>query len=55
MIQLGQQQGQLMGIFMPAMTPEIPNFNDSETRLQWEFKNNKAQGTANDEFFIAFA
>lgn len=55
MLQLGQQQGQLMGIFLPAVMPEIPNYNDSETRLQWEFKNNFAQGTSNNEIYIAFA
>lgn len=55
MLQLGQQQGQLMGIYLPNVTPEIPNFNDSQTRLQWEFKNNLAQGLVNDEFYLAFA
>jgi len=55
MLQLGQQQGQLMGIFLPQVTPEIPVFNDSETRLQWEFHNNLAQGVSDDELFIAFA
>lgn len=55
MLQLGRQQGQLMGIFLPNVTPEIPNYNDSETRLQWQFKNNVAQGISNDEIYIAFA
>ncbi len=55
MLQLGQQQGQMMGVFLPAVSPEIPNYNDSETRLLWEFKNNAAQGTSNDEIYIAFA
>lgn len=55
MLQLGQQQGQLMGIFLPNMTPEIPNYDDAEPRLQWEFKNNRAQGSADDEVYIAFA
>lgn len=55
MLQLGQKQGQMMGIFLPAVSPELPNYNDSETRLLWEFKNNVAQGTADDEAYIAFA
>jgi hypothetical protein len=54
-LQLGLRQGQLMGIFLPSMVPEIPNYNDSDTRLHWEFRNNRAQGTSNDEIFIAFA
>lgn len=55
MLQLGQQQRQLMGIYLPNVTPEIPEYDDSETRLQWQFKNNLAQGTADDELYIAFA
>ncbi len=55
MLQLGQQQGQLMGIYLPNVVPELPAYNDSETRLQWNFSNNLAQGTSNDEIYIAFA
>jgi hypothetical protein len=55
MLQLGQRQGQIMGIFLPKVTPEIPNYHDSETRLLWEFKNNLGQGVSNDEAYIAFA
>lgn len=55
MLQLGQQQGQLMALFMGNVTPEIPIYNDSETRLQWVFKNNLAQGTSENELYIAFA
>lgn len=55
MLQLGQRQGQLMGVYIPNVTPEIPSFVDSETRLQWQFKNNRAQGVSNDEIFLAFA
>lgn len=55
MLQLGQQQGQLMGIYMSSVTPEIPQYDDTGTRLQWQFKNNLAQGVMNDEIYIAFA
>ncbi len=55
MLQLGKQQGQVMGVYIPAVTPEVPNYDDSETRLQWTFKNNLAQGTAENEIYIAFA
>jgi hypothetical protein len=54
MIQLGEQQEQLFGAYMPAMVPEVPQFDDSETRLQWRFQNSRAQGTVDDEFYIAF-
>lgn len=55
MLQLGAQQGQLMGIYLASVTPEVPLYNDSGTRLQWQFKNNLAQGTGNDELYVAFA
>lgn len=55
MLQLGQHQRELMGLFLPNVTPEVPEYDDSETRLQWQFKNNLAQGTADDEIYLAFA
>ena len=54
MLQLGQQAGQLLGAYLPAMVPEVPEFDDRETRLQWQFQNNRAQGVTNDELYIAF-
>jgi hypothetical protein len=54
MLQLGEQPGQLFGAYMPAMVPEVPEFDDSETRLQWAFQNDRAQGTVDDELYIAF-
>ncbi len=54
MFQLGQQAGQLFGAYMPAMVPEVPEFDDQETRLQWKFQNSRAQGTVDDELYIAF-
>ena len=54
MIQLGEQTGQLFGAYMPAMVPEVPEYDDQQTRLQWKFQNSRAQGTVNDELYIAF-
>jgi len=54
MLQLGEQAGQLCGAYMPAMVPQVPQFDDSETRLQWKFENDRAQGTANDELYVAY-
>ena len=54
MLQLGEQAGQVCGAYMPAMVPSVPEFDDSETRLQWKFQNDRAQGTVNDELYIAF-
>jgi hypothetical protein len=55
MLQLGQQQSQLMGVYVPAVVPEIPSYNDTEPRLEWQFNNNRAQGLAEDEIYVAFA
>jgi len=54
MLQLGQQDGQLFGVYLPEMVPEVPESDDSATRLEWRFQNSKAQGTMNDELYIAF-
>lgn len=54
MLQLGEQQQQLFGAYMPAMVPEVPQFDDSDTRLQWKFQNDRAQGSVDDELYIAF-
>jgi hypothetical protein len=55
MLQMGKQKGQLMGAYLPSVVPVLPTFDDSETRLRWQFNNNLAQGTSDDELYIAFA
>jgi hypothetical protein len=32
----------------------VPQFDDSDKRLQWKFTDTKAQGTAEDEVVVAF-
>lgn len=54
MLQLGEQQQQLFGAYMPAMVPQVPQFDDSDTRLQWRFQNDRAQGTVDNELYVAF-
>jgi len=54
MFQLGQQGGQLAGVYMPNVIPELPEFDDSEVRLQWKFTGSRAQGTVDDEIYVAF-
>ena len=54
MIQLGQQQTQLFGIYMKSVMPEVPEFDDSERRQQWHFPKCRAQGSVDDEVFVAF-
>jgi hypothetical protein len=55
MLQLGQQGGQMMAVYLPKVVPSLPLYHDSEPYLLWEFKNDLAQGVANDEAYIAFA
>jgi len=54
MLQLGQQAGQLTGIYLKSVMLETPEFDDSEVRQQWTFKSCRAQGIADDEISIAF-
>jgi len=34
--------------------PAVPQFDDSDKRLQWKFGDVKAQGSAEDEIVVAF-
>jgi len=55
MFQLGQQPGQLFGVYLKSIVPEVPEFDDKEARLQWKFSDCRAQGTSDDELIVAFA
>ncbi len=55
MLQLGQVQGQLVGVWLKSLVPTVPEFDDSDRRLQWKFGDTKAQGTVDDEIVVAFA
>jgi len=54
MFQLVQASGQMMGVYLQSVIPEVPEFNDSKSRLQWKFRPSFAQGTADDEIAVAF-
>ena len=54
MLQLGQQPSQLFGVYLKSVMPEVPEFDDSESRLQWSFSNCRAQGVSDDEIIVAF-
>ncbi len=55
MLQLGQQAGQLCGIYLPSVISDAPEFDDGETRLIWNFSKCRAQGSGDDEIVVAFA
>ena len=52
--QLGALDGQLMGVHLQNVIPEIPEFDDSTNRLQWRFRSSRAQGTMDNEITVAF-
>ena len=54
MFQLGQQAGHLVGVYMAAVVPAVPEFDDGDNRLQWKFQGSRAQGTADNEIVVAF-
>jgi hypothetical protein len=54
MFQLGEQPGQLAGVYLQSVIPEVPEFDDSDTRLAWRFRGSRAQGIADDEIVVAF-
>ena len=53
MLQLGLAAGRLMGIYLPAVVPEVPEFDDGAPNLKWSFADSRAQGQANDEIAVA--
>lgn len=54
MLQLGQQPGELFGVYMTSLIPEVPEYDDKEVRLRWNFSDSRAQGVTNDEIYVAF-
>ncbi len=55
MFQLGEVEGQVMGVHLQSVIPEVPEFDDSQSRMQWRFRASRAQGTIDDEIAVAFA
>jgi hypothetical protein len=54
MFQLGQTQGQVVGVYLQSVIPEVPEFDDGQNRLQWKFRQSRAQGTVDNEIAVAF-
>ena len=54
MFQLGEVEGQLMGVWLKSVVPDVPEFDDGENRLQWRFRSARAIGTVDDEVVVAF-
>jgi hypothetical protein len=54
MFQLGEVEGQLMGVWLKSVIPDVPEFDDTENRLRWRFRSGRAVGTVDDEVVVAF-
>jgi hypothetical protein len=54
MFQMGEVQGQVMAVNLKSVIPVVPEFDDSQNRLQWKFRSSRAQGTVDDELAVAF-
>lgn len=54
MLQLGEQAGQLCGVYVPNLIPVVPEFVDEESRLRWRLQGSMAVGTMEDEIYVAF-
>ncbi len=54
MFQLGEQNQQLFGVYLKSVVPDVPEFDDTEARLRWRFRQSRAQGTIDDEIMVAF-
>jgi hypothetical protein len=39
---------------MPAVIPEVPEFDDGDSRLEWVFGSSRAMGGVDDELYVAF-
>ena len=54
MFQLGQVTGQMAGVYMQSVIPQVPEFSDDKNNLQWQFRPSRAQGTMDNEIAVAF-
>jgi hypothetical protein len=54
MFQMGETLGQLVGVYLQSVIPVVPEFDDGKNRLQWKFRQSRAQGTVDNEISVAF-
>lgn len=55
MFQLGSNAGQMFAVYLQSVIPVVPEFDDRQNRLQWQFRSSRAQGTVDNEIQVAFA
>jgi hypothetical protein len=55
MFQLGDRRDRWWACILQSVIPEVPEFDDGQNRLQWKFRQSRAQGTVDNEIAVAFA
>ncbi|MBI4893436.1 MAG: hypothetical protein HY821_22635 [Acidobacteria bacterium] len=53
-LQMGEAEGSMCGVYIPALIPAVPELLDDEERLRWRLRGCKAIGTGEDEVHVAF-
>ncbi len=53
-LQMGDAEGSMCGVYIPALIPAVPELLDGEERLRWRLRGCKAIGTGEDEIHVAF-
>jgi hypothetical protein len=41
-------------VYLQSVVPDVPEFDDGDVRLEWHFRDARAQGTIDDEIMVAF-
>ena len=54
MLQLGEQESQMCGVYIPNLIPVLPELMDNESRLRWRLQGSMAVGAMEDEIYVAF-
>jgi len=53
-LQMGNAAGELCGIWISRFVADAPEYEEMDTRLTWRFRQGRAEGTVNDEIYVAF-
>jgi len=54
MFQLGQTAGQMVGVYLKSMIPDVPEFDDSGDTSAVALQKHAGAGTVDDEVVVAF-
>ena len=52
-LQLGNRPGAMAAVYVKSFVPQVPQYDDSENQLLWHFSASRAQGSGDDEIYVA--